>query len=139
MSEEMNKNQEPISAGCAPSDCASCTSNCSSNPNQGNNTPGRITLTMEDDTEVDCAILTVFPVEGKEYIALLPLDEQGHNTEGEVFLYAFDKTESGDPILANIEDGTEYNAATEAFNKILANARKEEADGVPIEDPGESQ
>ena len=48
-----------------------------------------ITLTMEDDTEVECAILTVFPVDAKEYIALLPLDENGQNESGEVYLYAF--------------------------------------------------
>lgn len=134
MSEEMNKNQESTGAGCSPIDCASCTSNCSSNPNQGN-TPNTLTLTMEDDTEVDCAILTVFPVDKKEYIALLPLDKQGHSTDGEVFLYAFSKTEKGDPILANIEDDTEYKAAADAFNKILENARKEENAGVPIEEP----
>lgn len=133
MSEEMNKNQEFAGGGCAPSDCASCTSNCSSNPNQGN-APGRLTLTMDDDTEVDCAILTVFPVGEKEYIALLPLNEQGRNTDGEVFLFAFARTENGDPIFANIEDEAEYKAATEAFDKILANARKEEAEGVPIEE-----
>lgn len=133
MSEEMNKNQEAAGAGCSPADCASCTSNCSSNLKQGN-TPSTLTLTMEDDTEVDCAILTVFPVDSREYIALLPLDKQGHNADGEVFLYAFSKTENGDPILANIEDDTEYQAAADAFNTILENARKEEKAGVPIEE-----
>lgn len=48
-----------------------------------------ITLTMEDDTEVECAILTIFPVDAKEYIALLPLDEEGQNHDGEVYLYSF--------------------------------------------------
>lgn len=134
MSEEMNKIQESAGAGCSPVDCASCTSNCSSNPNQGGNTPSTLTLTMEDDTEVDCAILTVFPVDSKEYIALLPLDKQGHNTDGEVFLYAFSRTENGDPILANIEDDAEYQAATEAFNIILENARNDEKAGVPIDE-----
>ena len=88
---------------------------------------------MEDDTEVDCAILTVFPVDKTEYIALLPLDSQGKNKEGEVFLYAFSRTEQGDPILANIEDDAEYQAATQAFERILENARKEEEAGLPIE------
>lgn len=131
MSKEMNI-QNPAGAGCAPADCASCGSNCPSNPNQGNS-PSTITLTMEDDTEVDCAILTVFPVEKKEYIALLPLDGQGKNNDGEVFLYAFSKTDQGDPILDNIEDTEEYQAATHAFERILENARKEEAAGVPID------
>ena len=98
MSEENNNNQPLASAACSPADCASCTSNCSSNPNQGN-TPSTITLTMEDDTEVDCAILTVFPVEKTEYIALLPLDNHGKNTDGEVFLYSFTRIYLSNPTL----------------------------------------
>ncbi len=123
--------EEKFSAGCSPSDCASCTSNCSSNPN--NQDPNLITLTLDDDTEVNCAILTVFPVKEKEYIALLPLDEHGNNETGEVYLYAFSKTENGDPLLDNIEDDDEYVAAAEAFDTILANARAAEAAGEPLE------
>ena len=71
---------EFTAGGCNPSDCASCGGGCSSaggcDPVENHKT---ITLTMEDDTEVECAILTVFPVDAKEYIALLPLDENGQN------------------------------------------------------------
>lgn len=118
-------------AGCAPSDCASCTSNCSSNPNNQN--PNMITLTLEDDTQVNCAILTVFPAGGKEYIALLPLNDDGQNSDGDVYLYEFAKTESGDPILANVEDDAEYQAAADAFDQILMNARMAEEAGDPLE------
>ena len=99
MSDEFNK------SGCAPSDCASCTANCESRVDEAHHT---ITLTMDDDTEVECAILTIFPVENKEYIALLPLDENGQNESGEVYLYTFARTESGDPMLSNIESDEEY-------------------------------
>ena len=87
---------EFTAGGCNPSDCASCGGGCSSaggcDPVENHKT---ITLTMEDDTEVECAILTVFPVDAKEYIALLPLDENGQNESGEVYLYAFARTEIG--------------------------------------------
>ena len=125
MSDEMN------SAGCSPSDCASCTSNCSSNPNY-NPDHSVITLTMDDDTEVNCAILTIFPVEEKEYIALLPLNEEGKNESGEVYLYAFSE-QDGNPILANIESDEEYDRAAQAFDQILENAQREEAEGLPLE------
>lgn len=118
------------SAGCAPSDCASCTSNCSSNPNYKDHSV--ITLTMEDDTEVNCAILTIFPVDDKEYIALLPLNEEGKNETGDVYLYSFSE-EDGNPILANIESDEEYEKASRAFDRILENAQKEEAAGAPLE------
>ena len=69
------------------------------------------------------AILTVFPVDAKEYIALLPLDENGQNESGEVYLYAFARTESGDPMLSNIESDEEYAKAAVAFDTVLQNAK----------------
>lgn len=113
MSEEFNNGT------CSGTDCASC-GGCDSHDHS------TITLTMEDDTEVECAILTVFPVEDKKYIALLPLDENGQNEDGEVFLYVFTETEGGDPMLANIVDDDEYERAAIAFDTILQNARESE-------------
>ena len=92
-----------------------------------------ITLTMEDDTEVECAILTIFPVDAKEYIALLPLDEEGQNHDGEVYLYSFTRTAEGAPMLSNIESDEEYNKAAIAFDTVLQNAREAEAAGTPLE------
>lgn len=120
---------EEFTSSCSSSDCASC-SDCSSSQNQ---TPNTISLTLDDDTEVECAVLTIYPVEEKEYIALLPLDENGQNNSGEVYLYVFSRTENGDPMLANIESDDEYAKAAEAFNTILENARKAEE----IEETGE--
>lgn len=110
------------------SDCSSC-SGCNDDPQQHST----ITLTMEDDTEVECAILTIFPVNEKEYIALLPLDENGQNHDGEVYLYAFSRTETGAPMLANIESDEEYNQAAIAFDTVLQNAREDEEAGEPLE------
>lgn len=57
------------SASCS-GDCTSCGSDC-----QDLDQP-TVTLTLDDDTEVKCAVLTIFPAPNqKEYIALLPLDE----------------------------------------------------------------
>nr|WP_296155600.1 DUF1292 domain-containing protein [uncultured Blautia sp.] len=121
---------EFTSAKCSPSDCATCGENCSGSSVNEHNT---ITLTLEDDTEVECAILTVFPVDEKEYMALLPLDENGQNQAGEVYLYSFARTENGDPILSNIESDEEYAKAAQAFDIVLDNARKAEAAGEPLE------
>lgn len=123
MSDEFNK------SGCTPSDCASCTANCESKVDEAHHT---ITLTMDDDTEVECAILTIFPVENKEYIALLPLDENGQNETGEVYLYSFSRTADGDPMLANIEDDEEYDAVANAFNAVVEKARADEEADAPL-------
>ena len=123
MSDEFNK------SGCAPSDCASCTANCESKVDEAHHT---INLTMDDDTEVECAILTIFPVENREYIALLPLDENGQNETGEVYLYSFSRTAEGDPMLANIKDDAEYAAAADAFNAVIEKARADEEANAPL-------
>ena len=71
------------SASCS-GDCADCGSDC-----QDLDQP-TVTLTLDDDTEVKCAVLTIFPAPNqKEYIALLPLDENGENEDGEVYLYRY--------------------------------------------------
>ncbi len=120
---------EFTTGGCSPSDCASCGGGCSSASGCGSGGCGSIedhktiTLTMEDDTEVECAVLTVFPVDAKEYIALLPLDENGQNEKGEVYLYTFARTENGDPMLSNIESDEEYAKAAVAFDTVLQNAK----------------
>ena len=37
-----------------------------------------MTVTLElDDGEVECAVITILTVENKDYIVLLPLDENG--------------------------------------------------------------
>ena len=45
-----------------------------------------VTLTLENNEELECAVLNIFEAEEKEYIALLPLDENGDNTDGQIYL-----------------------------------------------------
>ena len=75
-----------------------------------------VTLTLDNDKEVECAVLTIYEVDGKEYIALLPLDEDGDNEEGEVYIYRY-KEVDGEPTLENIESDDEYEAAADAFDE----------------------
>lgn len=47
-----------------------------------------VTLTLDDGTELECVVLTIFEAGDREYIALLPLD--GREAEdGEVYLYRY--------------------------------------------------
>ena len=48
----------------------------------------QITLTLEDGSELICDVLAIFPVDGKDYIALLP---QGDDPDAEIFLYRFEE------------------------------------------------
>lgn len=76
-----------------------------------------VTLTLENDTELECAVLAIFEAEGTDYIALLPMDEDGESDDGQVYLYRFiDNGEDEEPGLENIEDDDEFERASEAFN-----------------------
>lgn len=78
-----------------------------------------VTLTLDNDEELECAVLTIYKVDNQEYIALLPLDEEGDNDEGEVFIYRFSEPVEGDPNLENIEDDEEYERAADKFDEWL--------------------
>lgn len=84
-------------------------------------TEGVVTLTLDDDEEVDCAIITTYKVNSQEYIVLLPLDENGENEEGDVWIYRFmrDTTGGSNHGIDAIEDDDEYEAAADAFDEWL--------------------
>ena len=106
--------------GCS-GDCGACGSDCESGP-------ATVTLSLDDGSTLECAILTIFPAGDNQYIALLPLDENGVNEDGEVYLYRF-KEENGNPTLNNIEDDDEYEMVADAFDEFLDNAEFEEMEG----------
>ncbi len=78
-----------------------------------------VTLTLDDDSTIECGIVGIFDADNREYIALLPLDENGQNADGEVFLYRYLVDASGNPQLENIESDEEYEAASDAFDELL--------------------
>ena len=55
-----------------------------------------VTLTLDDDTEVECIVITIFEAGEKDYIALLPIDDENED-EGEVYLYRYSEDAEGNP------------------------------------------
>lgn len=84
-----------------------------------------VTLTLDDDEVVECAVLTTFAVDDKEYIALLPMNEEGDSADGDVYLYRYEEID-GEPTLDNIEDDDEYEAAADAFDEWMDEQEFEE-------------
>lgn len=79
-----------------------------------------VTLTLENNEELECAVLNIFKADEKEYIALLPLDENGDNTDGQIYLYRFiDNGEEEEPGLENIEEDEEFDRVSAIFNEWL--------------------
>lgn len=86
-----------------------------------------VTLTLDNDEELECVVLTIYEAGGQEYIALLPIDEDEENEEGDVFIYRYSEVD-GEPTLDNIEDDDEYEVAADAFDEWLDAQEFEEMD-----------
>lgn len=86
-----------------------------------------VELTLDNDEVVECAILTLFEAGGKEYIALLPLNEDGETEDGDVYLYRYTEDADGEPELENIEDDDEYEIAADAFDEWMDTQEFEES------------
>lgn len=76
-----------------------------------------VTLSLDDGTEVNCAIIRIFPAGDNNYIALLPLEGEAANND-EVFLYKYIESD-GEPVLENISSDEEYELVADAFDEEL--------------------
>lgn len=98
------------------------------NPNN-EDTDILVTLDLDDGTQAECEILTIFTVDEQDYIALLPLNEKGEpNEDGEVFIYRYFEDEAGNPTLDNIQDDDEYEAVADKFDELLDEEEFEDLD-----------
>ena len=86
----------------------------------------QMTVDVEIETKdgkievVTCAIIIVLTVNSKDYIVLLPLDENGQNNDGNVWFYEFIVNgDDSEPELGYISDDAEYEAVADAFDEYL--------------------
>lgn len=84
-----------------------------------------VTLTLDDDTTLECVVINIFQAGDREYIALLPMEGPA-SEEGEVYLYRYSEDESGQPNLENIEDDDEFELVSDAFDEMLDAAEYDE-------------
>ena len=83
------------------------------NQDAANDEEMTVTLTLDDGTDLECVVLTIFEAADKEYIALLPLD--GNEAEdGEVYLYRYTEDADGNPDIQNIESDEKVQKFLEA-------------------------
>lgn len=88
-----------------------------------------VELELEDGTNVNCAVITILTVNSKDYIVLLPLDENGENEDGEVWFYRYSENPDDpneEPELDFIEDDDEYEMVADAFDEYLDNCEFDE-------------
>lgn len=77
-------------------------------------------LTLDDDTILKTYVLGIFEVEDKEYIALLPENDE------KVLLYEYIEDEEGSVELKVIEEDEEFETVSEAYNELFSEEDEEE-------------
>ncbi len=88
-----------------------------------------VELELEDGTLVNCAVITILTVEKKDYIVLLPLNDEGENEDGEVWFYGYSENPDDpneEPELTYIADDAEYEKVADAFDEYLDNCEFDE-------------
>lgn len=84
-----------------------------------------VTLTLDNDEELECGVISIFEANDRRYIALLPLDGE-YADKDEVFLYRYEETPDGQPDLSSIETDEEYEIVADAFDEFLDDAEYQE-------------
>ena len=72
-----------------------------------------ITLTLEDDTEIECNVLGTFDVGDNNYIALEAVDSE------EIIIFRFALDDEGNMSLSEIECDDEFEDAEDAFYRLF--------------------
>ncbi len=88
-----------------------------------------VTLSLDDGREVTCAVVTILEVEGRDYIVLMPLEDNEPNEEGEVWFYRYSENPNDpneEPVLDYIDDDDEYEKVEDAFEEFLDNSEFDE-------------
>lgn len=94
-----------------------------------------VELELEDGSIVECAIITILEVNGKDYIALLPMVEEDDDNYGDVWFYEYEEDDDDpdtEPELKYIEDDSVYDAVSDAFDEFLDSQEYDEI--IPAED-----
>ncbi|MBR4769292.1 MAG: DUF1292 domain-containing protein [Lachnospiraceae bacterium] len=84
-----------------------------------------VTLDLDDGSTVECQVITIVSANGKDFIALLPIDGPEKDT-GNVYLYEFREVPGADPDLIDIASDEDFEAASDAFDEFLDNAEFDE-------------
>lgn len=81
-------------------------------------TEDTISLILEDNSELECDILAIFPVKDQFYVALMPQEPVEGYESGEYFLYRYES--DGEHVeISEIESDEEWEIAEDKFEELL--------------------
>ena len=78
-----------------------------------------VTLDLEDDSQLECDVVTVFDENETTYIALAPTEQIAKGEEADIFFYRLNGTTMEELSIENIEDDEEYQDVAERFEEIM--------------------
>jgi uncharacterized protein YrzB (UPF0473 family) len=79
-----------------------------------------IVLMDDEGQEHEFMVVDFLEVGEKEYVVLLPLDEEEEEDEGEAIVFRLELDEQGEEVLREIEDDEEWGAVERAWEKAMA-------------------
>ena len=85
------------------------------NKNQVQNEEDIITLEFDDGEDIECEIMGIFDYDGKDYIALIPLDDSD-----DVYIYGYQEVGDDEFEIVDIEDDDLFAKVVEEFDTIMA-------------------
>lgn len=74
-----------------------------------------ITIALDDNTKLECNVAGVFSYNDKDYIALIPVDEE------EALFYTYEELDE-EMVMNNIQDDEEYEKIEDYFFQITGEA-----------------
>ncbi len=77
-----------------------------------------ITLYLDDNVEVECDILAIFPIKEQFYVALMPQTSIDGYEPGEYFFYRY-QSDGENVELSDIETDEEWEAVEDKFEELL--------------------
>ena len=80
-----------------------------------------VTLDLDDGSQLECQIVTIFEANDQNYIALAPTDN-----DEEIIFYRYFEDEEGNPSLENIENDDEFDMVIDRFDELLDEEEFEE-------------
>ncbi|MCQ2542590.1 MAG: DUF1292 domain-containing protein [Lachnospiraceae bacterium] len=81
-----------------------------------------VDIQIDDNTTIECAVVTVLEVDGQDYIVLEPIVDEDDDLYGQIWFYGLNENPDDpneEPELIVIDDDEVYEAVADAFDEYL--------------------
>lgn len=81
-----------------------------------------VDIQIDDNTTIECAVVTVLEVDGQDYIVLEPIVDEEDDLYGQIWFYGLNENPDDpneEPELIVIDDDEVYEAVADAFDEYL--------------------